>query len=390
MPRTVEIAVAMGDGSAPEMMGPALNVLTKAAGMFGVNLKVFLTPMGWVAFEEFGDTLPKVSMETAKRIGTLFFGGVGDPAIDRTLGVEHPEMMPEGHCLLPIRNELGLLINTRPAIFYPELRGIAKVRPETIPNNGVRQIWLRFLLQDSYFGNKDLRGEFMPEDVANLGILLKHEVTGDEAIVTDLAYYRKETLEQYFKYAFQLAKKLDLPVISVDKANVMPRYVFWRKTILRVVKEFPDVKLQQHIYVDNCCQTLFNPQLLNGVIVCGNEHGDILSDGAAEAVGSLGLMHSSAVNPTTGAAMFESGAGTAPALRGTNTANPLGRILAGAIMMRHVGEAGVAEAIETAVQEVLRSGFRTRDVARASDDPDKCLGTKEMGDKVVNVMTALA
>ena len=117
----------------------------------------------------------------------------------------------------------------------------------------------------------------------------------------------------------------------------MSRYDFWRKIATRIGKEeFPDVSLS-HQLVDSANALLFTPAKLHGVIACGNEHGDILSDGAASALGSMGMMCSSAINPDTGAAMFESGAGTAPTLAGQNKANPLGRILTAAMMLRHIG-----------------------------------------------------
>jgi len=122
---------------------------------------------------------------------------------------------------------------------------------------------------------------------------------------------------------------------------------------------------------------------LHGVIACGNEHGDILSDGAAAALGSMGMMCSSAINPDTGAAMFESGAGTAPTLAGQNKANPLGRILTAAMMLRHIGAINGADAIESAVNKVLRDGYRTADLFSNIDDPAKLLGTSAMGEMVL-------
>ena len=128
---------------------------------------------------------------------------------------------------------------------------------------------------------------------------------------------------------------------------------------------------------------LFSPAKLHGVIACGNEHGDILSDGAAAALGSMGMMCSSAINPDTDAAMFESGAGTAPTLTGQNKANPLGRILTAAMMLRHIGAPKGAEAIEGSVKNILKDGYRTGDIFSDGDDKKKLFGTKEVGDKVI-------
>lgn len=390
--KKIDIAVVTGDGAAPEMMEWALEIASKAAKIEGISLNYVLTPMGWNAFEKYGDTLPEESLKKATEIGTLFFGGVGDPHYDKEIGQKEPGMMPEARCLLTLRNKWGLLINCRPFIYYKQLSHLTKVKEEYIPQEGVSQIFMRFLLEDSYFGNEDLFDLF---DVTVFGYLDrevfnahgvkrdKREVIGNEKIVTDLAYYRIETLEKYFNYVFQYARSVNLPVIAVDKANVISRYVFWRKVCQRIQQNsYPDVKLT-HLYVDAANALLFTPAKLNGVIACGNEHGDILSDGAAEAYGSLGLMHSSAINPDNGMAMFESGAGTAADKAGQNIVNPLGRILTAAMMLEHIGVIKGAEVIEAAVKELLLEGWRTNDLYNSILDDKKLLvGTKEMGELV--------
>lgn len=387
MTRKIDVALVYGDGSAPEMMRCAVKVVDKAAADNGVQINWVLTPMGWVAYDKFGDTLPKESLETVKRLGILFFGGVGDTKRENTTDHMLKKMRPEGRCLLTIRQVMGFSRNTRPVIFYPELRGIAMVRPETIPDAGVRQVWLRLLLEEDYYGNRDLKQE-VPEEVRRrLGILEKHEVTGKEPIVTDLAYLRRSTILGHLQYAFALARQLSKPIISIDKANVVPRSILWRAVCEEVAKEFPDVSVR-HVYADDACQLLFTPAALDGVLPCANVFGDILSDGANRAAGSLGLMHSSAVNPQTGAAMFESGAGTYPQAEGKNIANPIGRIRAGAMMLRHVGVSEAASAIEDAVQKVLCAGYRMQDIMRDGDNPGKFLGTSQMGDKIIEAMNS--
>lgn len=383
---TKRIARVLGDGSGPEMMLAACEVAEWAAKKDGIEIIFEDTPMGWNAYPRYGDTFPAESFKRATALGTLFWGGVGDPKYDKTIGQESPEMMPEARALAAIRSAWKLLVNFRPMILYKYLAHLAKVRPESIPEQGVRQVWVRFLLEDSYFGNADLAAS-IPQDVRKrLGLKPKAEVTGQEEIVTELAYYRRETVEKYFRYVFNYARQVGLQVISVDKANIMPRYVFWRKICARVhQQEFPDVKLETQL-VDSANALLFNPSALNAVIACGNEHGDILSDGAAGAW-SLGMMCSSAVNPETGAAMFESGAGTAADIAGQNKANPLGRILTAAMMLRHIGAANGALAIENAVQKTLQQGYRTADLVPPGDKGARAvLGTREMGDRVLSLL----
>ncbi|OGC23911.1 hypothetical protein A2291_06380 [candidate division WOR-1 bacterium RIFOXYB2_FULL_42_35] len=381
--KTVKIALVKGDGSGPEMMEQAVVVVKKAAALDGFNLEFIDTPMGWNAYDKFGDTLPAQSFSTAKELGLIFFGGVGDFKHDNTIGKEKPELKPESRALLAIRKDLGLLLNFRPMVYYKELAHLANVKPEVIPAEGVKQIWIRFLLEDSYFGNTDLISNLSAEAQLSLGAKLKKDVTGTEELVADIAYYRRATIEKYFRAAFKYARQVKLSLISIDKANVMARYEYWRKIVTELhQKEFADVTLV-HQLVDSANSLLFSPAKLNGVIACGNEHGDILSDGAAAALGSMGMMASSAINPDTGAAMFESGAGTAPTLAGQDKANPLGRILTGALMLRHIGAEKGAAAIEKAVNQVLLDGYRTGDLFGQNDDKVKLVGTRKMGELVL-------
>ncbi|MFA4966800.1 MAG: isocitrate/isopropylmalate family dehydrogenase [Candidatus Margulisiibacteriota bacterium] len=382
--KKIRIALIPGDGSGPEMMAQAAKVARKAALMDDIEIEFIETPMGWNAYDKFGDTLPPESLKKAKEIGLIFFGGVGDFKHDSTIGMERPDLKPEVKVLLALRKDLELLINFRPITYFKSLSHLAGVKPESIPEAGVTQIWVRFLLEDSYYGNQDLMGQ-IPDDIKKkFGIKLKKDVTGKEAMISDIAYYKKETLEKYFRFVFKYAKELNLPLIAIDKSNVMARYDYWRKICSEIgKKEFSDVKLVYQL-VDSANALLFTPAKLQGVIACGNEHGDILSDGAAVAAGSMGMMCSSAINPDTGAAMFESGAGTAPTIAGQDKANPLGRILTAALMLRHIGAKKGAEAIEKAVNGILNDGFRTEDLLTKSDDRKKLLGTAGMGEAVLN------
>lgn len=380
------IALVNGDGAAPEMMSVATKIVIEAAKKDGIEIVFEETPMGWNAYEKYGDTLPPEMFKRAKEIGIIFFGGVGDTKMDKTIGAEKPHLKPEARCLLQLREDMGLLLNFRPVIYLKELSHIAKVRPEFISENGINQTIIRFLLEDSYFGNKYMIDCLGAEEAKRFGIKMKDDVIGDENIIIDIAYYKKETIEKYARAAFKYAVVNNLPVISIDKANVLPRYQFWRKIITKIQKEeFPNVPIK-HQYVDSAAALLFTPAELNGVIVCGNEHGDIISDGAVAALGSMGLMCSSAVNPDTGVAMFESGAGTACNIAGQNIANPIGRIWTGAMMLQHIGCINGAKAINDAVAKVLKEGYRTGDISSPSTPKDKILGTKEMGEKILEAL----
>ncbi|OGS23296.1 MAG: hypothetical protein A2252_09445 [Elusimicrobia bacterium RIFOXYA2_FULL_39_19] len=374
-----KIALVTGDGSAPEMMAQAVKIAVEAAKKDGIEIEFVETPMGWNAYNKSGDTLPAESLEQTLKLGIIFFGGVGDPKYDNTIGAEKPALAPETRALTTLRSKMGLLLNFRPIVYYKSLAHLAKVKPEAIPDAGIQQIWIRMLLEDSYFGNKDFIPELPADTILKMGLKLKSEVKGDEELVGDFAYYRKSTLEKYFRAVFAYAKEADLPVISIDKSNIMARYVLWRKTAIKIWKEeFPEVKLT-HQLVDSANSMLFTPAAFHSVIACGNEHGDILSDGAAAALGSMGMMSSSSINPDTKAALFESGAGTAPTLAGTDKANPIGRILTAALMLRHIGAFKGAEAIENSVNKMLREGYRTGDLLRTTDKDIKLIGTSETG-----------
>ncbi len=377
------VALVTGDGSGPEMMAAACAIAIEAAKKDGVEIVFEETPMGWNVYNRFGDTLPQESFKRAVEIGTVFFGGVGDPKLDSTIGAQKPEMKPEARCLLALRKTMGLLLNFRPMIYYKELAHLANVKPETIPDQGIQQVWIRYLLEDSYFGNEDLILDLRIDDCEKIGVKLKRKVTGDENLVTDMAYFRQSTVEKYIRAAFAYAKSMGLPLISIDKANVMARYDFWRKIVTRIGKEeFPNVPLT-HQLVDSANALLFTPAKLHGVIACGNEHGDILSDGAAAALGSMGMMCSSAINPDTGQAMFESGAGTAPTLAGQDKANPTGRILTAAMMLRHLGAVNGAKAIEEAVKSALNAGCRTADMC---SNGSSYLGTSAMAKSILSFL----
>lgn len=385
------IALVTGDGSGPEMMAVALKIVQAAALLDDLEIIPEHTPMGWKAYHDLGDTLPPESLRRAVEIGTIFFGGVGNFVDDETIGKQFPDMKPEARALLPIRKEMGLLLNFRPMIYYPELASLTNVKPEHIPAEGIEQHFIRFLLEDGYFGNADHLGLASDDGdsvlclLNRMGVKLKKNVLASDVMVSDIAYYRGDTIRKYLRAAFLYARLHNLPLISIDKANVMARYDYWRRICNEIALEFPDVAVS-HQLVDSANALLFTPAKLHGVIACGNEHGDILSDGAASALGSMGMMCSSSINPDTSAAMFESGAGTAPTLAGQDKANPIGRILTGAMMLEHLGATNGAKAIKMAVRMVLADGYRTGDIFGKGDNDLKLLGTKAMGDKIMNYM----
>jgi len=167
--KKVQIALVKGDGSGPEIMEQATKIAIIAAKKDNIEIEFIETPMGWNAYSKYGDTLPEESLKKATKLGLLFFGGVGDFDNDLAIGKERPEMKPEARCLLAIRKKWGLLLNFRLMFYYKSLAHLAKIKPEAIPEEGVKQIWIRFLLEDSYFGNIDLMPKISQEICKKLG-----------------------------------------------------------------------------------------------------------------------------------------------------------------------------------------------------------------------------
>jgi 3-isopropylmalate dehydrogenase len=366
-------------------MDPACKVATVAASKYdNTELVAVPAPMGWTAHNKYGDTLPVESLETAKRIGTVFFGGIGDDN-HNYLAVRLPDQRPERRVLLGLRQGLGLLINRRPAAFWPELRHLAGARPDRIPAAGMTIDCLRFLLQDIYFGSADLGHLLSAEAADAISLVQKANVTGKENRVSMLGYYDRASLELYFHNAFQLARKRGLPVVNVDKSNITPCCEFWRRTCIRIRDEFySDVPLS-HLYIDDACAALFNPvRFGNCIVTVGNVFGDIFTDTAAVAAGSMGMMCSSSVNPITNAALFETGSGTAPKLKGKNVINPLGSFLTAAMMLQHKGLTKAGNAIEQTIRQTLQAGYRTIDFSDGSEAPGMVLGTMEMTQQILN------
>lgn len=385
---TLKIARVTGDGTAPELMAVACPIIEEAAAHYDdIQIKWIDAPMGWAAYQTHGDTYPESSRDIARNVGTVFFGGVGDQKLDRTIGERCPAMCPEGRALLGLRQDLGLLVNGRPLRIPYDLRDSAKVRPEYIPPKGVNQWWMRYLPEDGYYGTRDLIGE-VPEALRErLGIKLKGDVTGREPRLTELAYFTRERVEAFARFGFSFARDLNARVLDVHKANILARSRYWKLIVDGVRRdEFPGVPLGD-FFIDAATSKVYEPATFNAVMLCGNEHGDIISDTALGAF-SMGMMSSFSINPETGAGLFESGAGTCPELTGLDVANPIGRILTGALMLRYgrVKALDAAYAIERAVWTVLEHGWRTQDIVSFHDEPGKLIGTKEMGKKILSLL----
>ena len=353
----INLAVVKGDGIGPEIVTEAEKVLDKIGEMFGHTFNYTDILAGGCAIDATGVPLPEESVRIAKESDSVLLGAVGGPKWDTLPGDKRPEK-----ALLGLRSELGLFANIRPAKMYKALADACPLKPE-ISENGLDLVIVRELTGGLYFGERGRRDN--------------GEVAYDE-----LKYSRAE-IERIGRVGFELAKKRKRKkVTSVDKANVIETSRLWREVMHELSKEYPEVEFEDML-VDNCAiQLVRNPGQFD-VIITENMFGDILSDEASMTTGSIGMLPSSSLGSTK-LGMYEPIHGSAPDIAGKNVANPIATILSCAMMLRDSFDLlDEAECIENAVAEVLNSGYRTADIM---SDGGKLLGTREMGEKIVETL----
>src|SRR5512134_279698 len=353
---TMKIAVLPGDGIGQEIVAQAVRVLR------ALELKVELEEalVGGAAYEAHGHPLPESTLNLAKAADAVLFGAVGDWKYDKLERALRPEQ-----AILGLRKHLGLFANFRPAICYEQLTHASSLKPELV--SGLDILIIRELTGDIYFGQP--RGRRKAVD--------GHFPGADEAF--DTMRYSRPEIERIARVAFEAARKRRKKVTSVDKANVLETFQFWKDVVTEVHKDYPDVALD-HMYVDNAAMQLVRAPKKFDVIVTGNMFGDILSDEAAMLTGSIGMLPSASLNER-GQGLYEPSHGSAPDIAGKGIANPLATILSAAMMLRYsLDRAEQAERIEAAVRKVLAQGLRTADIAAAGA---ATIGTVAMGDAVV-------
>jgi 3-isopropylmalate dehydrogenase len=295
----------------------------------------------------------------------VLFGAVGDWKYD---SLDRP-LRPE-QAILGLRKNMGLFANFRPAICYQELVNASSLKPELIA--GLDILIIRELTGDIYFGQP--RGRRVAPDGAFAG--------AEEAF--DTMRYTRPEIERIARVAFEAARKRHKRVTSVDKANVLETFQFWKDIVTEVHKDYPDVALD-HMYVDNAAMQLVKEPKRFDVVVTGNMFGDILSDEASMLTGSIGMLPSASLNASR-QGLYEPSHGSAPDIAGKGIANPLATILSAAMMLRFsLDQEEAALRIEQAVKKVLAQGLRTADIY---SDGTQHVSTKEMGDAVVKALAA--
>lgn len=355
----MKIAILPGDGIGPEIVEQAVKVL----GALGESFEMETAPVGGAGYAAHGHPLPEATLQLAKDADAVLFGAVGDWKYDSLERSLRPEQ-----AILGLRRHLNLFANLRPAILYPELAGASTLKPEVV--SGLDILIIRELTGDIYFGQP--RGVRICPDGP-----FKGEREG-----FDTMRYAETEIRRIAHVAFQAARKRSQRLTSVDKANVLETFQFWKEIVTEVHADYPDVALD-HMYVDNAAMQLVRAPKKFDVIVTGNMFGDILSDAAAMLTGSIGMLPSASLDANN-KGLYEPSHGSAPDIAGKGVANPLATILSAAMMLRYsLNCAGQAARIEAAVKHVLASGLRTPDIFESGM---RKVGTVEMGDAVVKAL----
>ncbi len=352
----MKIAVLPGDGIGTEIVAEAIKVLK----VLDLPFEMETALVGGAAYEAHGHPLPESTLNLAQASDAVLFGAVGDWKYDT---LDRP-LRPE-QAILGLRKNMGLFANFRPAICYPQLVDASSLKPELVA--GLDILIIRELTGDIYFGQP--RGRRIATD--------GHFPGAEEAF--DTMRYSRPEIERIAHVAFQAAMKRDKRVTSVDKANVLETFQFWKDIVTEVGHQYPEVTLD-HMYVDNAAMQLVRAPKRFDVVVTGNMFGDILSDAAAMLTGSIGMLPSASLN-SKNQGLYEPSHGSAPDIAGKGIANPLATILSAAMMLRFsLNQAAAADRIEAAVSKVLDSGLRTTDIW---SEGTTRVGTREMGDAVV-------
>jgi 3-isopropylmalate dehydrogenase len=361
--RKVKVVVLPGDGIGPEVVAQAVRVLEAAADVAGFDLTLTEAKLGGNAIDATGVPLPAETLAVAKEADAVLLGAVGGPKWDSMPMSQRPE-----RGLLGLRAGMELFANLRPALLFAELADASSLKRELVEDLDI--LIVRELTGGIYFGEP--RGVQVVDNVRR-------------GFNTDV--YDETEIARIGRVAFELARKRNRRVSSVDKANVLEVTQLWRDVMNEVAAGYPDVELS-HLYVDNAGMQLVRRPKQFDVIVTGNMFGDILSDVAAMLTGSLGMLPSASLG-ADGRGLYEPVHGSAPDIVGRGIANPLATILSVGMMFRYTfGATEIADRIDRAVRRVLARGLRTPDIMASDGGGLRGVGTDEMGQAVLDEFLA--
>jgi 3-isopropylmalate dehydrogenase len=342
------ITVIEGDGIGPEVTRQAIQVLNAIAQEFHHEFTYQHALMGAVAIDETGKALPEATVEACMQSDAVLLGAIGHPRYDNDPTATH---RPE-QALLQLRQRLQLYANIRPIESYPALQHLSAFKADRI--EGVDFLFVRELTGGIYFGDKTLSAD------GNLAI--------------DPCIYERSQIERVALLAFQYAQKRKHKLTLIDKSNVLVTSKLWRKVVMEIATEFPEVEVT-YMYVDNAAMQLIQDPRQFDVILTENMFGDILSDEASMLSGSIGMVPSAAIGK--GTALFEPVHGAYPQAAGKDIANPIGAILSAALMLDYFGLNKEAEVMRQGVNWTLKHGFVTKDI-----DPTNFYFTSTIGELI--------
>ena len=354
----LKIGIIKGDGIGPEIVTEAMKVLDKVGEIYGHAYEYKQLLLGGASIDVHGVPLTEETIVEAKACEAVLMGSIGGNTQTSPWYKLEPSKRPEAG-LLGIRKALNLFANLRPAVLYDELKGACPLKEE-ITEGGFDMMIMRELTGGLYFGER--------KTVEENGIMTAY----------DSLTYNENEIRRIAKRAFDIAMKRRKKVTSVDKANVLDSSRLWRKVVEEVAEDYPEVTLE-HMLVDNCAMQLVkNPKQFD-VILTENMFGDILSDEASMVTGSIGMLASASLNETK-FGLYEPSGGSAPDIAGKGIANPIATILSAAMMLRYSFDLDQeAEAVEKAVERVLKDGYRTIDIM---SEGKTLVNTAEMGDLI--------
>ena len=355
---TRNIALIRGDGIGPEIVEQAKQVLDKVAAIYGHEFSYTDVAMGGNAIDKYGDPLPQEMLDKCLASDSVLLGAVGGPKWNGVPGNMRPE---KG--LLRLRAGMGVYSNNRPAKIWPQLASASPLKQEIV-DKGIDFIIVRELIGGIYFG--------------------KHETVTEngESVDIDELRYSESEIRRIGRIGFETARKRNKRLCSVEKSNVLDSSRLWKKVMHELAEEYPDVELSDML-VDNCAMQIVKDPSQFDVIVTENMFGDILSDEASMITGSIGMIPSSSLGDGT-RGLYEPIHGSAPDIAGKDIANPIGTILAAAMMLRFSFDmAEEADCIESAVSKVLEDGYRTGDILPSGSQQCKLVGCTEMGRLII-------
>lgn len=358
----LNIVCIPGDGIGPEIVREAKKVLDAAGARFGHSMKYTDILMGGASIDAHGVPLTDEAVETAKGADAVLMGSIGGNTTTSPWYQLPPNLRPEAG-LLALRKALNLFANLRPAVLYDELAGACPLKEE-ISKAGFDMMIMRELTGGLYFGER------------------KTEEVNGKLVAVDTLTYSEDEIRRIAVKGFDIAMKRKKKVTSVDKANVLDSSRLWRKVVEEVAKDYPEVSLE-HMLVDNCAMQLVKDPAQFDVILTENMFGDILSDEASMVTGSIGMLASASLNDTK-FGLYEPSHGSAPDIAGMDIANPIATVLSASMMLRYSFDLDKeADAIDKAVEQVLKDGYRTVDIMPKEESEKSAftqVGCSRMGD----------